>query len=396
MPELYIRYKLQVVRREYIEQSELTMSDIFTTGSRDVDDGGGGIGCGGKRKRTEGMKDSSDEEVDANTLQDRLTLAIQNVEDIRKHMRSIGCYEADSLLRLSDGGDNHILDHIMSYLDMKDIGPCAIVCRTLNNQTAKCWEAFEANLLNHESLRSPSAQSCQQRVVRYHAASTLARQIGAMGDDLSKHAVIDMGVEDCHYTRVEDHCLGCNLPDLNLSFFHGPGVMSDDYELFVRLSRTSDNKLLAEGFIAFIAGRYGDLSLEDLDLSSWSELQEISSIAVLHGDHFGEEEDDFTSLDECMVDLTVVLVAVNKSNSKACLVAAQNDFGGGDLPSDGNLSYGFFNIGGVWHCCPRGHLSSCLHGRVDNRLIRLAMVFEIVQDPVAECQWFLQCWYQDD
>jgi hypothetical protein len=181
MPELYIRYKLQVVRREYIEQSELTMSDIFTTGSRDVDDGGGGIGCGGKRKRTEGMKDSSDEEVDADTLQDRLTLAIQNVEDIRKHMRSIGCYEADSLLRLSDGGDNHILDHIMSYLDMKDIGPCAIVCRTLNNQTAKCWEAFDAKLLMHESLRSPSAQSCQQRVVRYHAASTLARQLSTWG-----------------------------------------------------------------------------------------------------------------------------------------------------------------------------------------------------------------------
>jgi hypothetical protein len=33
-----------------------------------------------------------------------------------------GRYEADSLLRLSDGGDDHILAHIMCFLDVNDVG----------------------------------------------------------------------------------------------------------------------------------------------------------------------------------------------------------------------------------------------------------------------------------
>jgi len=374
------------------------MADIFTTGSGGDD----GIGCGGKRKRTEEMNNYDN--VDADTLQDQLTaaqlelsLAQQNVEDIRKHMRSIGCYEADSLLRLSDGGDNHMLDHFMSYLDIEDIGPCATVCRTLNNQTAKCWEAFEANLLNHESLRSPSAQSCHQRVVRYHAASTLARQIGAIGDNLSRHAVIYEGRNENYYSRVEDHCLGCSLPDLNFDVFREPGVLSDDYELFVRFSRTSDNKLLAEGFTSFEAGREGDLSLDDLDLSNWSELQEISRLAVLHGEQFGDEDHHMTTLRECMINLTAVVVAVNKSTAKACLVAAQNDFGGDDPPTDEDSSYGVFVDHDEAQCCPLGYLPRCSHGSAGHhQLIRLGMLFDIVQHPVEQCQWFLECRYDDE
>lgn len=186
------------------------------------------------------------------------------MQDIRTQIRSSGWYELDSLLRLSDGleGDNHIIDHMMSYLDIQDMGSSALVCRTLNNQTAKCWEGFDAKLLIHNSLRSPSAQTCQQRVVRYYGASTLARQIGAMGDNLTKHAIIDVGGDDdCDYIRVEDHCTGCSLPDLNLNVFQEPGVLSEEYELFVTLSRSSDNKLLAEGFTSFKAGRSGDIFL---------------------------------------------------------------------------------------------------------------------------------------
>jgi len=127
------------------------MSDIFISGSGD--DGGGGIGCGGKRKRTEETIDSyNSDTVDADTLHDQLTaaqlelaLAIQNVKDKRKKLediheqnRSAGKYKADSLLRLSDGGNEHIFTHIMTYLDIKDIGPCAVVCRTLNNPTKNC------------------------------------------------------------------------------------------------------------------------------------------------------------------------------------------------------------------------------------------------------------------
>jgi hypothetical protein len=173
---------------------------------------------------------------------------------------------------------------------------------------------------------------------------------------------------------------------LNFHIFHEPGVLSDEYELFVRLSRTSDNKLLAEGFASFRAGRHGDLFLDDLDLSNWSELLETSRLAVLHGERFGAEEDNDTSLRECMVNLTAVVVAVNKSTSKACLVAAQTDF-----------SNGIDMLGREGYCWPLGYPSSCSHGRVDtDRLIKLGMLFDIVEQPVAQCQWFLQCtWFND-
>ncbi len=191
--------------------------------------------------------------------------------------------------------------------------------------------------------------------------------------------------------RVEDHCVGCSLPDLNFNVFRDAGVLSDEYELFVRLSRTSDNKLLAEGFTSFKAGKNGDLSLDDLDLSHWSELLEISKLAVLHGERFGDKEDHEPSLCECMLNLnlTAVVVAVSKSDSKACLVAAQSDF-----------SDGIDTFGSLGYCWPRGYPSISSHGRVDtDRLIKLGMVFDIVEQPVAECQcqWFLQCtWFDDD
>jgi hypothetical protein len=126
-------------------------------------------------------------------------------------------------------------------------------------------------------------------------------------------------------------------------------------------------------------------------------LLEISRIAVEHGERFGDEEDHFTSLEECMVNLTAVVVAVNKSNSKACLVAAQNDFGGGD-PPDQDDNYGVDMVGLNGYCWPHGHLSRCSHGRIDaDRVITLGMVFHIVEEPVGECQWFLQCtWFDDD
>jgi hypothetical protein len=188
-----------------------------------------------------------------------------------------------------------------------------------------------------------------------------------------------------------------SLPDLNFDVFHGPGVLSDDCELFVRLSRTSDNKLLAEGFSSFNRAG-GDLSLDDLDLSNWTELQGINKIAVLHGDQFGKEDHHMDPLCECMLNLTAVVVAVDKSTAKVCLVAAQNDFGGGDLPSDRNRSYSIDIFAREGYCWPRGCLSRCTHGRVDtDRLIKLGVLFEIVQDPAEECQWLLHStWYDDD
>ena len=88
--------------------------------------------------RTEATKGSSADNVNVNTLQVQLTAAQlelahvqQKIADIRQQIRSIGYFEADSLLQLSDGGDEHIVTHIMNYLDIHDMGPCAMVCRTL-------------------------------------------------------------------------------------------------------------------------------------------------------------------------------------------------------------------------------------------------------------------------
>ena len=139
-------------------------------------DGGSDGGGGGKRKRTEIGLQNSDDNDDTNdallerenerlkAIQMELALAEKRVENIRQQIRSNGRYEADSLLRLSDGGDEHILAHMMCFLDVEDVVRCAMVCNVLNNQAAKCWEAIDARLLSHDSLRSPSAQSSRERV----------------------------------------------------------------------------------------------------------------------------------------------------------------------------------------------------------------------------------------
>jgi hypothetical protein len=141
---------------------------------------GSGSGSGGenKRRRTEITLQNSDENNSTDALlelrkeqlkaaQAELAIAQRNVEDLRQQIRSYGRYEADSLLRLSDGGDDHILAHIMCFLDVNDVGRCAMVCHALNKQSEKYWESFEARLLTHNSLRSPSATNSRERVVRY-------------------------------------------------------------------------------------------------------------------------------------------------------------------------------------------------------------------------------------
>jgi len=163
-------------------------------------------------------------------------------------------------------------------------------------------------LFDHRVLRAVSKGLCG-------IASKLAGQVGAIGDNFTKHALIDVGEDnDAHYTRI-GNCAGCSLPDSNLNVFDEPGVLSDDYELFVRLSRSNDNKLLAEGFTSFttdIDGRHGGaLSLNHLDLSEWPQLLEISRLLVLHSDDdYLDFEDEL--LDECMPNLTGCITATSR------------------------------------------------------------------------------------
>ncbi len=293
-------------------------------------------GGGGEKRTNQEMTQASDSD-DALTLfkkaQDRLRaaqleldLAQQNMERRRQQFRAGGNYEPDSLLRLNDG-EGHLIAHIIEYLDIDDLGRCGEVCRTLKNQTDGCWDAFETKVMTHPSLRSPSAQNSKERVARYLRASAFAERIGAMGDNISKHIVV-MRDSEIESVRCHNHCEGCDFPNMN--FDHTPST--DEYELFVRFSKTSNNELLAEGFPDI--GYRDVMLLKVLDFSNWSELLEINRRIDALGYKFGWLDnglnggDDFDLLKDVMSNLTVVVVAVKKLTSEVSLVAAKNDFGG--------------------------------------------------------------------
>jgi hypothetical protein len=136
----------------------------------------------------------------------------------------------------------------MEFLTIEDAGRCEMACRTLKRRAKHCWDKFDEDILNDPSRRSPSAQDARERVVRYHLASNLARRIGGMGESLSKHLIVS-GLDeygDLIDRRVHDCCEGCDFPEeLNFGVFHQD--TTNDFELFVRFSQTSDNHLFAEG-----------------------------------------------------------------------------------------------------------------------------------------------------
>ena len=188
--------------------------------------------------------------------QNELALAQKNMEDVRHRIRSSGNYEPDSLLYLCNGEDDnhHILSYIMKYLPIEDVGRCEIVCTTLKRQAKNYWDMKlnDSNINNHPTLRSPSAQSSRDVVIRYQLASSLAKRIGNMKDSISKHLVVlycnryERTMSD---VRVDDHCEGCDFPDLNFDPLRRD--TRDEYEFFVRFCRTRDNTLLAEGFLPY-------------------------------------------------------------------------------------------------------------------------------------------------
>jgi len=359
------------------------------------------VGNGGEKRTHQEMTHSSVSDDDDYTLfekakerlnaaQEELDLAQQNMERRRQKIRNSGNYEPDSLLCLSDG-EGHLLAHILkNYLDTNDLGRCAAVCHTLKNQADGCWDTFETRILTHPSLYSPSAQSCKERVVRYLRASDFASRIGAMGDNISKHVIINRyrRFDDTMITeRVGGYCTGCDFPDL--TYYN-----RNEYDLFVRLSKTSNNELLTEGFTSI---DWDDVLLEGLDFSKWPELLEINRLVITQGDEFGLEEGghEYRLLHNVMRDLTVVIVAVNKLSSEPSLVAANNNFG----REGGSADHGIDMMGDHAFCWARGELSTHSHGPVDeneNR-IKLGVTYdtstwtdtntgEVLR---KECQWKL-------
>jgi len=246
------------------------------------------------------------------------------------------------------------------------MGRCELVCHTLKKQAIHYWNRLDtAYFANHPTLRSPSSETSREAVIRYKLASTLAKRIGNMGDLISKHLIVseyDNYEDTISDVRVHDHCQGCALPDLDFNPFRPE--TSDEYELFVRFCRTSDNKLLAEGFCPYDREDNTKIKLRNLDYSKWPQLAELTHlIESSEGDSFVNEHNE-RMLDDCMKELTVIVIGVHKGTSKASLTLAQCNFG--EPPSvRERRDHGIDNMGGHGFCWPKGSMSARSHGTVE-------------------------------
>lgn len=296
-----------------------------------------------------------------------LALAQMQMEDTRQKIHASGNFEPDSLLFLCDGEDNNILSYIMDYLAVEDVGRCEMVCSILKKQARlHVWGTLdEAMFTNNPTIRSPSAENCsREAVIRYTVASTLAKRIGDMKDLISRHMVVQND-EPNRYTstdvRIDNECEGCDFPNLNLNPFRLE--TSDEYEIFVRFCRTSDNKLLAEGFCPYdidascVYRHMTAIKIRNLDYSEWPKLVELTRlIETSEGDRPFDNDHNNNILKVCMRDLTVVVIGVHKGTSEASLAIAQCNFGE-EISQWDSIE-----------CDPQGQMSEKSHGGVKTRL----------------------------
>ena len=189
----------------------------------------------------------------------------------------------------------------------------------------------------------------------------------------------------------------------------------DDYDLFVRFCRTSDNKLLAEGFCPHDNLGNGDddygsdfsgydhdtvtIKIRNLDYSRWPQFSEITR-SLIKTTSEGKPVDNARNkarLGVCMRDLTVVVIGVHKDTSKASVAIAQSNFA--------KEIFDWRNA-----CRPLGCMSAKSHGPVDTKLIigemsaryenrlcdaRLGMIWDshtyshFQKIPKKDCNWTL-------
>lgn len=289
-----------------------------------------------------------------------LTLAQQHMNDIRQTIRATGNFEPDSLLFLCDGEDNHILACIMNCLTMEDMGRCELVCHTLKKQAMHYWDKLDTEyFMKHPTLRSPSAQNSREAVIRYKVASQLAERIGNFKESISKHLIVKVLNYDDELSdvRVDDYCQGCALPDMDFNPFRPE--TRNEYELFVRFCRTSDNKLLAEGFCPIEReDSTTSILLRDMDYSQWPQFAELTRlIETSEGDSFANEHND-NLLDACLRDVTAVVIGVHKETSKATLTIVQCNFG---INPSTHGDHGIDNMGDHGFCWPKGSMSAHSH-----------------------------------
>jgi len=195
----------------------------------------------------------------------------------------------------------------------------------------------------------------------------------------------------------------------------------DDYELFVRFSQTSNNKMLVEGFVPCTYEReeeylggvtfWSRLHLRKLDFSNSPQFIEITRLIET-----SEGVDPFADndiLDDYMRDLTVVVVGVHKGTSKASLSLAQCNFGH-------SYARPYQRREGNGYCRSQGRMSVKSHGTVETRPIqyetctvnvnkfceasmKLSWSSRVQTDnngevPKKECLWVLDCTciYEDE
>ena len=82
-------------------------------------------------------------------------------------------------------------------------------------------------------------------------------------------------------------------------------------ELFVRLSRTRDNYLFAEGFLPFELSDSLDVPLQTVDFSKrWPQMAEVTRLVK----NYNQEVPPLNEalLEECMRELTVSIIAVDR------------------------------------------------------------------------------------
>jgi hypothetical protein len=281
------------------------------------------------------------------------------MDDIRQTIRAAGNFEPDSLLYLCDGEDNHILACIMNCLTMEDVGRCELVCHALKKQAMHYWDKLDTEyFMKNPTLRSPSAQNSREAVIRYKVASQLAEGIGNFKESIGKHLIVktyDDYEDVMSDVRVDNYCQGCALPDMDFNPFRPE--TSNEYELFVRFCRTSDNKLLAEGFCPIEREDCTTkMKLRDMDYSQWPQFAELTRlIETSEGDSFANEHNDIM-INSCLRDLTAVVIGVHKETSKASLSIAQCFV----IPSTRG-DHGIDNMGENGFCWPKGSMSAHSH-----------------------------------
>jgi hypothetical protein len=265
---------------------------------------------------------------------------------------------------------------------MGDVGRCELVCHALKKQAMHYWDKLDTEyfMKKHPTLRSPSAQNSREAIIRYKVASQLAERIGNFKESISKHLIVKMydDYEDVMSdVRVDNYCQGCALPDLDFNPFRPE--TSNEYELFVRFCRTSDNKLLAEGFCPCERFDTTEIKLRDMDYSQWPQFAELTRlIETSEGISFANEHND-NLLDACLRDLTAVVIGVHKETSKASLSLVQCNFGIPQTARERRMNeHGIDNMGDHGFCWPKGSMSAHSHGTVETIFERRMCLSQII------------------